>query len=144
MSQTFRLTLAVIAGLVVGGAVNMSLIFVSGSVIPPPAGADVNTIEGIKASIHLFEPKHFLFPFLAHFLGTLTGALVATIFTPGRIAGPAYVVGAVFLLAGIANAIMLPAPLWFSVLDLVMAYLPAAWLGYQLASSGASRSMSGV
>lgn len=27
---------------------------------------------------------------------------------------------------------MIPAPLWFDVLDLALAYLPMAWLGYQL------------
>ena len=27
--------------------------------------------------MHLFEPKHLVFPFLAHAVGTLVGALVA-------------------------------------------------------------------
>ena len=27
--------------------------------------------------MHLFEPKHFLFPFLAHALGTFAGAWLA-------------------------------------------------------------------
>jgi hypothetical protein len=36
--------------------------------------------------------------------------------------------GALFLAAGIANLMMIPHPLWFSILDLVL-YLPAAWLG---------------
>ena len=51
----------------------MGLIMLSGKVIPPPAGSDVATMEGLKASLHLFEPKHFVFPFLAHALGTLVG-----------------------------------------------------------------------
>jgi hypothetical protein len=120
--------------LVVGGIVNMSLILVSGKVIPPPPGADVTTPEGLEASIHLFEPKHFLFPFLAHALGTFVGALLATRMTPGRTAGPAYAVGIMFLLGGIANNFMLPAPFWFEALDLVAAYLPMAWLAQQLLS----------
>ncbi|TGL88194.1 hypothetical protein EHQ68_10195 [Leptospira congkakensis] len=49
------------------------MIKVSGKIILPPKGADVTTMEGLKASIHLFEPEHFLFPFLAHALGTLVG-----------------------------------------------------------------------
>ena len=43
----------------------------SSSLIPPPEGADVTTLEGLKTSMHLFQPKHFLMPFLAHALGTL-------------------------------------------------------------------------
>lgn len=80
MRRILRLILAVVAGLVTGSLVNMGLILVSGKAIPPPAGADVTTVEGLKASMHLFEPRHFIFPFLAHSLGTFVGALVAAYF----------------------------------------------------------------
>lgn len=142
MQRVIRLVLAAVAGFVVGSLVNMSLIMISGSIIPPPAGADVTTAEGLKASMHLFEPRHFLFPFLAHALGTFSGALVATLLTPGRTPGPAYVVGLAFLLGGIASVFMLPAPAWFGALDLVLAYLPTAWLAHRLA--GARQSLRGA
>ena len=144
MPRIVRLILAVVAGLVIGSVVNMSLIMISGSVIPPPAGANVTTTEGLKASMHLFEPRHFIFPFLAHSLGTFVGALVATMLTPNRTSGPAYVVGFAFLLGGIASVYMLPAPLWFSALDLVAAYLPAAWLGHRLVSRNVAKVANGV
>ena len=134
MRLGFRLVLAVVVGFIVGSAVNMALVRLSGSVIPPPGAADVTTMEGLKASLHLFEPKHFIFPFLAHALGTLVGAAVATLLTPGRSSGPAWAVGVLFLLGGIASVFMLPAPLWFTVVDLGLAYLPAAWLGHRLAA----------
>jgi hypothetical protein len=70
---------AVIVGGVIGSVVNMSIILISVSVIPPPEGADVTTMEGLKASVHLFEPKHFLFPLLAHAVGTVAGAFVAAL-----------------------------------------------------------------
>ncbi|RYZ73019.1 MAG: hypothetical protein EOP91_06485 [Lysobacteraceae bacterium] len=143
MRRFLRLVLAVIVGLVVGSVVNMSLILVSGQVIAPPAGADVTTTEGLKASIHLFEPRHLLFPFLAHGLGTFFGALVATLLTPGRTSGPAYVVGFMFLLGGIVNVSMLPAPVWFSAVDLIAAYMPAAWLAHRLGSRKAARVVAG-
>lgn len=88
----------------------------------------------MKASIHLFEPRHFVFPFLAHALGTFAGALVASLLAPGRSPVPAWAVGCAFLLGGIAGVVMLPAPLWFSALDLLAAYLPPAWLAHRLAS----------
>ena len=144
MRRLVRLVLAVVAGLLFGGVVNLSLIMVSGSVIPPPAGADVTTTEGLKASLHLFEPRHFIFPFLAHSLGTFVGAVVATLLTPGRTAGPAYGVGLAFLFGGIASVYMLPAPLWFSAIDLVAAYLPAAWLGHRLVSRNVAKTVSGA
>ncbi len=134
MAKFLRVALAVVLGLAIGGAVNMGLIMVSGQVIPPPAGADVTTMEGLKASLPLFEARHFVFPFLAHALGTLAGAIVAAALSPGRSAVPALVVGGLFLLGGITNVVMLPAPLWFSALDLLLAYLPMAWLGQVLAT----------
>jgi hypothetical protein len=140
MPRSLRVVLAVIVGLVIGSLVNMALVMLSGKVIPPPAGADVTTIEGLTASMHLFEPRHFVFPFLAHALGTLVGALVAGLLAPRRSKAPAWVVGGLFLLAGIANAILLPAPAWFIAVDLVLAYLPAAWLGQALATRIAQRS----
>jgi hypothetical protein len=131
-----RQALAVVAGFIAGSVVNMGLVMLGPAVVPPPEGADVRTTEGLKASMHLFEGRHFVFPFLAHALGTLVGAIVATRITPGRTSGPAWTVGVLFLLGGIAAAIMLPAPLWFEALDVVLAYLPAAWLGHRIASRG--------
>lgn len=133
MSPIARNTLSVVAGLVVGGAVNMGLILISGSIIPPPAGADVTTVEGLKEAMPLFQPKHFVFPFLAHALGTLVGAFVATLLAATRKATAGLFVGAFFLIGGAANVAMLPSPLWFNVLDLVGAYLPMGWLGARLA-----------
>jgi hypothetical protein len=133
MLKILRLIASVVIGLIVGSVVNGGLIMISGSIIPPPPGADVATMEGLKASLHLFEPRHFIIPFLAHALGTLIGAFLARLLAPGKDAMPAYIVGVLFLAGGIANVIMLPAPLWFDVVDLVFAYLPAAWLGQALA-----------
>src|SRR5688500_15032610 len=107
MATFLRPALAVILGLVLGCVVNMGLILLGGKLIPPPPGADVMTAEGLKASIHLFEPKHFMFPFLAHALGTLAGAFLATVVSGGPNRVPAFIVGGFFLFGGIANALML-------------------------------------
>ena len=134
MLKLLRAVLAVVLGFVVGSAVNIGLITLGPLVIPPPTGADVTTMEGLKSSLHLFEPRHFVFPFLAHAVGTFVGAFVAAALTPGKSVTPAYVVGGLFLLGGIANVFMLPAPAWFNAADLLLAYLPAAWLGHTLAA----------
>jgi uncharacterized RDD family membrane protein YckC len=82
--------------------------------------------------MHLFEPKHFVFPFLAHALGTLAGALLAFLIAASYRSVFAYAIGAVFLTGGIAATFMIPAPVWFIILDLVAAYIPMAWIGTQL------------
>ena len=133
MNPILKNILAVIAGIVVGSIVNMTLITVSGSIIPPPEGADVTTTEGLKASMHLFEPKHFIMPFLAHALGTLVGAIIAGLIAANNKMRFALSIGFVFLIGGIASVFMLPAPVWFSALDLIVAYIPMGYLGGKLA-----------
>jgi hypothetical protein len=88
MSVVVRGILGVVLGLTIGSAVNMGLIVVGPMLVPPPDGADMTTMEGLKAAMVLLEPKHFVFPFLAHALGTLGGALVAM--GIGRAAAPCH------------------------------------------------------
>src|SRR5438105_8350957 len=128
MKTILRNIFAVIIGLAVGGTLNMALIIVSPHAIAPPAGVDVTDSQSLSTSMHLFEPKHFVFPFLAHALGTLVGALVAYVVAATHKPVFAYVIGACFLLGGIAAARMIPAPTWFVVLDLAVAYVPMAFL----------------
>jgi len=133
MSPIVRNILAVIAGIILGSLVNIGLVSISGSIIPPPAGADMTTPEGVKAAMPLMETKHFIFPFLAHALGTLAGAFTAAKIAATRKMTFALVIGLFFLIGGIAAVFMIPAPTWFAVLDLVVAYVPMAYLGGKLA-----------
>jgi hypothetical protein len=133
MNPIIRNILAVVAGLVVGGVVNMGIVEISGSIIPPPKGADITTMEGLKASLHLFQPINFLFPFLAHALGTLVGAGLAAFIAVNHKMKFALGIGGFFMIGGILNIVMLPSPLWYTVVDLVGAYIPMAYLGGRLA-----------
>lgn len=129
MSTFPRNTLALVAGIVIGGAVNTTLIHLGPTLIPPPPGVDVNSAESLIKAMPLFEPRHFVMPFLAHAIGTLAGALAAYLIAASHNALIAYFIGAVFLCGGIAASLIIPAPGWFIALDLVLAYLPMAWLG---------------
>ena len=124
---------AVILGLVIGGFVNMSIINISGSIIPPPNGIDVTTEEGSKTAMQFFEPKHFLFPFLAHAIGTLVGAFITALIAKTYRKTLALVIGLAYLIGGIMMITLVPSPLWFSITDLVLAYIPMAFLGYKIA-----------
>lgn len=132
MLNLLRNVLAVVAGIAIGGGVNMALVMLSPSLIPPPAGVDVNSAESLSRAMHLFEPRHFLMPFLAHALGTLAGALAAYLIAASYRTGIAYAIGAVFLCGGVAASFMIPAPTWFIALDLSAAYLAMAWLAVQI------------
>ncbi|MEX0724162.1 MAG: hypothetical protein WD053_09795 [Gracilimonas sp.] len=134
MKPFLRNSLAALVGLIVGGAVNMGIIMISGSIIPPPAGADVTTMEGLQESMHLFQPKHFLMPFLAHALGTLVGALLTAYFVVSEPKKWALFIGCFFLLGGVSNVVLLPSPLWVNIVDVVGAYIPMALLGAMLVS----------
>ena len=132
MNATVRNVLAVIIGIVVMMFVNSSLIQASASIIPPPDGVDPMDIQSIKANFHLFTPKHYLVPFLAHALGTIAGVVVACLIAASHKFKIAMGLGIIHLLGGIAAAVMIPAPVWFIVADLALAYIPMAWLGAKL------------
>lgn len=141
MIKLLRNVIAIVVGVAFGGAVNMALVMLGPSIVPPPAGVDASDAASLAASIHLFEPRHFLMPFLAHALGTFAGALSAYLIAASARAALAWVIGAVFLCGGIAASLMIPAPGWFIALDLLLAYLPMAGLAIRL---GAQLSPVGV
>ncbi len=121
-----------IVGVVLGGCINMAIILLGPSLIPPPAGVDVSDADAFARSIHLFEPKHFVVPFTAHALGTFGGALIACLIVSSHRMVVTGLVGLTSLTGGVAAALMIPAPAWFIVLDLAAAYLPMAWLAKRL------------
>lgn len=131
--RKYRNILATVAGFIIGSVVNMMLIALSGTIIPLPAGVNNKTSESLAAGMHLMEPKHFIFPFLAHALGTLVGAFIATkLSNPKSIIGP-MVIGLLFLAGGISMVFMMPnSPMWFNIVDLIFAYIPMVYLGYVL------------
>jgi hypothetical protein len=132
MNAIVKNSLAVVSGFVVGSVVNMGIITISGSIIPPPNGADNTNMEGLIASMHLFEPKHFVFPFLAHALGTFIGALLAAKIAVNHKMIFAMSIALLFLIGGIANCVLLPSPLWYTIVDLSAAYIPMGYFAARL------------
>ncbi len=122
---------AVLAALIGGSLVNMGTLQIMQSLITTPAGFDSSSMESMQQSIHLLQPIHYLAPFMAHALGTLAGAYIAATFVTAHKGVAALGIGVVFLLGGISMVMMMPSPLWFNILDLTLAYLPMAYLGYR-------------
>lgn len=133
MNNVFRNIIAIIVGIIVGSGVNMALVMMGPAVVAPPAGVNMADAASLSSSAHLLEPRHFLFPFLAHALGAFTGAAVAFLLAASHRHAIALGLGAFFLLGGIAASMMIPAPAWFIIGDLLFGYLPPAWLGARVA-----------
>ena len=132
MNKILKSILAVITGVFIGGALNMGIIIISSSIIPPPQGADLTTMEGLKESMHLLQPKHYIMPFLAHALGTFLGALIAATIVAKHKIKFALGISIWFMIGGTINIFMLPSPTWFTILDLAGAYIPMGYIAGKL------------
>ncbi|MCL9805243.1 hypothetical protein NAT51_06910 [Flavobacterium amniphilum] len=131
-----RNILAVVLGLAVGAILNMYIIDNMQTAIKLPQGVNPKDIESMKTGMHLFKPKHFVGPFLAHAIGVLVGAFMAARFGASKNFILAMIVGGFFLMGGIYMVCILPAPIWFSALDVLVAYIPMAYLGWKLSGRG--------
>ena len=130
MNPILKNILAVIAGLIIGSIVNYGLLQILNAIIPPPEGMASADLESIKESMSQFQTKHFIPPFLAHALGTLAGAFTAAKIAASSKLTMALIIGFFFLFGGISMVVMIPStPTWFILLDLIVAYIPMAWLG---------------
>ena len=127
MKTIFKNILALLAGGLIGMAVNMGLIISGNQLIPFEDG-----INPMNAT--MWEIKYFIFPFLAHAIGTLSGAFIAARFSASYHMIFAICIGISFLLGGITMVFILPAPTWFVVVDLFLAYIPMSWLGWKISN----------
>ncbi len=127
-----RNVLAVILGFVIGSIVNMCIIAAGHAIMPPPAGFDGTSMQGVASTIHLLQPIDFIVPFLAHALGPFAGILAAMFIAASRHTLIAIILGALFLVGGIVANIMIPAPMWYRIVDVVFAYVPMAFLAWKL------------
>ncbi|MCA1761965.1 MAG: hypothetical protein ABR574_12020 [Cryomorphaceae bacterium] len=139
MHPILRNILVVILAIIIGSVVNMAIVMVAPSIIPLPNGVDPTNVEALKKAIPSFGPKHYIFPFLAHALGTLAGAFVAARLGVGRKMLLAMIIGVWFLLGGIMNASMLGTPALWTTLDLIICYFPFAFIGGKLAGASFKR-----
>ena len=134
MNPIIRNILAIIFGWFGGSAVNMGLIKI-GHKLLPIAGIDPNDMDALVDVMPTLEFKYFIFPFLAHALGTLSGATIAGLMAASHKMKFSLGIGGLFLLGGIMVNYMIPGPTWFAVTDIVVAYIPMAWLGGKLAGN---------
>ena len=132
MNPLIRNILALVAGWLVGSIINMGLIQ-TGHTLIPIEGVDPRDMEALAAVMPTLDFKYFIFPFLAHALGTLAGAIVAGLLAVTHKMKFSLGIGVLFLIGGIMVNYMLPGPTWFAIADIVLAYIPMAWIGGKIA-----------
>ena len=133
MHPILKNIIAIILGWLGGSAVNMGLVNLNILLVAPPEGHDTSTMEGLVAAMPFMGIKHMVLPFLAHALGTLVGAFIATKLAGSAPKFCAMFIGFFFLIGGLIMTQMLPQPKWFTAIDLLLAYIPMAFIGYKLA-----------
>jgi len=132
MNTVLRNILIVIVGWLGGSVVNMGLISLGSELIPIP-GIEPNDMAAMAEIMPTLDAKFYIFPFLAHALGTLVGAFIAGIISKTHKVRTALIVGILFLIGGIIINSILKGPLWFTVIDIAFAYIPMAWIGGKIA-----------
>ena len=132
MNPIIKNILAVIAGWLGGSVINMGLIQ-TGHKLIPIEGIVPNDMNALATVMPTLEFEYFIFPFLAHALGTLAGATFAGLIAASHKMKFSMGIGGLFLLGGIMVNYMLPGPTWFVATDIVIAYIPMAWVGGKIA-----------
>jgi hypothetical protein len=136
MGTVIRSILAVIAGFVAASVVMMIVETANGRLLYPELGkraegvTDRQEINVILAS----APKGALVVVLVGWvLGSVAGGFLTALISRKSAGGHALVLGALLTLAGVANNLMLPPPIWFWIATFAV-FLPATYLGARLVS----------
>ena len=125
MRQIFKNIGIVLLGIIIGMIVNMGLIIIGGIFFPLTDNFEpMNAIN--------WDFKYFLFPFLAHSIGTLSGAFIVSKLSKKTHIIMPLIVGLYFLFGGLYMVTILPAPTWFVLLDIILCYIPMALLGWKV------------
>ena len=127
-----------IAGVVVGlplGVVSVSVMHaVQHAIYPLPEGLDMNDMDALAEHIATMPLGDFAMVWLAHASGAFVSSAVCTLIAGQRWYLGAVICGIMFTIAGGLNIAMLPHPVWFAVVDLLL-YVPTALLACYLVGS---------
>ena len=126
-----------IAGIAIAIAIVWLIEMVGHSVYPPPPNLNFADADAMRAYTATLPIGAFLFVGGAWFVATLCGTFAACKIGSAKPVIFAGVVGGIMLIATAANLIMIPHPLWFSILGIV-GIIVAAWLGMTLGAGSSS------
>lgn len=119
----------------------MALVNVSQALYPLPEGLDPNNFEAFRDHVvaNGLPTGALIIVLLAHAGGSFVSGFVCGLIAMRPWYVAATVLGVLWMCGGIAMLIMVPAPAWFAIAD-VLLYVPAALLGVKLGGALTSRS----
>lgn len=121
-----RRILAVIVGLAVAFLLVAGAEGIAHKIYPPPPGTNMQDMNQVKAFVATLPLSALLVVLAGWLIATFVSTWLAAKIAQNPI--PGYIVGALLLCAGIANAFMIPQPVWFSIASIVI-YIAATWVG---------------
>ena len=127
-----RVSLAVVAGVIAGGAVVFVTEAIGHSLFPPPADIDLSNPDDVKRLMASLPAGAFAMVLLGWFLGSLAGAYVAHAIAKKPVA--AWAVAGIFILFTITNFFMIPHPMWMIAAGLLIPVV-SAWLALRMRGS---------
>jgi hypothetical protein len=101
------------------------------AVYPPPPGLNFTDKAAIAAYAAQIPTVVFVLILVNYVVCALLSGVIATQVSGRKSVMPALITGAIITLGGIFNVVMIPHPMWFVVIS-VLLYIPSVWLGYQL------------
>jgi hypothetical protein len=144
MRSVLRSIAAVVAGFIVASIVMMIIETINGRVLYPELGKAAEGVtdrEKLRALMATAPLGAFLVVIVAWILGALAGGWTAAQLAAQAKPTHGLVLGALLTLAGVANNLMIPPPVWFWIVSLVV-LIPAAHVGAQLAAPRGARAQS--
>jgi hypothetical protein len=124
-----RMTLGIVAGIVVAFLCVFAVEIVGHSLYPTPAGLDVNDPADQVRLMAAMPTAAKAVVLVAWFIGALAGAWVANRIAGHSIAG--WVVALLVIAAGIATMLMIPHPAWMWAGGILLPLL-AGWIAERL------------
>ena len=115
--------ISVVVGLVCGMVFMMALHFASMLIYPAPESVDLmnqepENLENLNAWLASLPAGAFILAVASHGLGSMSGAVVATLISGRNSLIPAVVIGILFTIAGLMNLQSIPHPNWFPYVDI--------------------------
>lgn len=101
-------------------------------VYPPSEDLNLKDPDTIKSIMKDVPAGALLFVLLAYALGSFCGGLITAFISKSSKVINAIIVGFVLLIFGLTNLLIIPHPVWFTIVSIIL-YIPCAYMGGKVA-----------
>ena len=135
-----RSILALLSGAILAALLIALVEYLGHTIFPPPPGMDPMDMESVKAAMKDAPAGALIFVLLAWAVGTFAGGSLAVRIAQRAPLVHAGIIGALFLIGGVANMLVLPHPAWFWIPG-ILVFPAASCLAAKLASTDPAPSL---